>query len=363
MAKRVTVFGATGYTGELVARALVARGARPVLAARSAERLERLSDELGGLETHVADVSRPESVRALVERGDVLISTVGPFVRWGEPAVRAAIDAGATYLDSTGEPAFIRRIFEQYDQPARAAKCALMTALGFDWVPGNLAGALALREAGPTAVRVEIGYFARGGGISGGTRASIVGAAIEPSFAFRGGRVVTERASARARRFDVAPGKARAAASVGGSEHFDLPRHHPALRDVGVFLGMPGAQRLPALSAALATVTRLPGARTGVRALTNRFVRGSTGGPDAAARSRGSSRVIAETFSSAGTQRSTVTLCGPDGYAFTAEFLAWAATAAAAQGVRDVGALGPVSAFGLERLEAGAQQAGFQRQQ
>ena len=60
MAGRIVLFGATGYTGDLVARALASRGAQPVLAARSAERLEPLAAELGGLETQVADVSRPE---------------------------------------------------------------------------------------------------------------------------------------------------------------------------------------------------------------------------------------------------------------------------------------------------------------
>src|SRR5207247_8262039 len=98
MAARIVVFGATGFTGRLVAEALVHGGARPVLAARSAERLDALAGELGGnLETAVADVARPDTVRALVERGDVLVSTVGPFRRYGEPAVRAAIAAGAHY--------------------------------------------------------------------------------------------------------------------------------------------------------------------------------------------------------------------------------------------------------------------------
>ena len=112
MTSKIVVFGATGYTGEQTARELVARGARPVLAGRSAERLEALAADLGGLPTQVADVNRPESVAELVEAGDVLVSTVGPFTRWGAPAVQAAIARGAWYLDSTGEPPFIRRVFE-----------------------------------------------------------------------------------------------------------------------------------------------------------------------------------------------------------------------------------------------------------
>src|SRR4051794_34339758 len=114
MAGRIVVFGATGYTGELTARALVERGAMPVLAGRDADRVARLAAELGGLESAVADVDRPGSVRALVERGDVLVTTVGPYLRFGEPALEAAVDAGAHYFDSTGEGPFIRRVFDEY---------------------------------------------------------------------------------------------------------------------------------------------------------------------------------------------------------------------------------------------------------
>src|SRR3954453_14308462 len=142
MAERIVVFGATGYTGDLTARAVVARRAGPVLAARNEARVRALAAELGDLEWALADVERPESVRALVERGEVLVWTVGPFTRWGEPAVEAAVAAGAHYLDSTGEGAFIREVFERHGAGAQAAGCGLLTAFGYDWVPGNLAGAL-----------------------------------------------------------------------------------------------------------------------------------------------------------------------------------------------------------------------------
>src|SRR5690349_21593770 len=200
MAGRIVVFGATGYTGGLTARVLVARGARPVLAARNESRVRALAEELGGLEWAVADVALPDTVRALVERGDVLASTVGPFVRWGGPAVEAAIAAGAHYLDSTGEGPFIREVFERYGGGAQAAGCGLVTAFGFDWVPGNLAGALALRDAGDAAARLEIGYFSPGAGsssMSGGTRASAAGVALAPGFAWHGRQLVEERPARR----------------------------------------------------------------------------------------------------------------------------------------------------------------------
>ena len=101
---RVVLFGATGYTGDLTARAMAKRGMRPVLAARRQDAVEALAAELGGLESAVADVADPSSIRALLERGDTLVTTVGPFARWGDAALDAAIDAGAHYIDSTGEP-------------------------------------------------------------------------------------------------------------------------------------------------------------------------------------------------------------------------------------------------------------------
>ena len=179
---------------------MVERGLRPVLAARGRERLEAMAAELGGLDTAVADVADPASVRALVERGDVLVTTVGPFARWGAAAAEAASSAGAHYIDSTGEPAFIREVFERYGAAAERSGSGMLTAFGYDWVPGNLAGGLALERAGEAAVRVDIGYFITGkAGMSGGTMASTVGALADPSFGFRDGRVQTERGAKRVR--------------------------------------------------------------------------------------------------------------------------------------------------------------------
>jgi len=361
MAGRIVLFGATGYTGRLAAEALVARGETPVLAARSAERLRELAAELGdGLETAQADVSRPQSVRELVERGDVLVSTVGPFARWGDPAAQAAIAAGAHYLDSTGEPEFVRRVFERYGPGAEAAGCAMVTAFGYDWVPGNLAGALALREAGGAARRVDVGYYMTGragsGDMSGGTRASAAGAITAPSFGWRGGRLVTERGAKRVRSFGVR-GKERPAISVGSSEHFTLPRRHPELLEVNAYLGWFGPASRP--MQAMSLVTSLPGVGTALGAVTGRLVKGSTGGPDAAARSRTGSHVQAIAYDASGSELSRVVLEGPNGYTLTGDFLAWGAAQAARGGLRGTGALGPVDGFGLDELGAGCAEAGL----
>jgi short subunit dehydrogenase-like uncharacterized protein len=362
---RIVLFGATGYTGRLTAESLVERGAKPVLAARDASKLEKLAGDLGGgLETATADVSRPETVRDLVEKGDVLVTTVGPFSRFGAPAIEAAIGAGAHYIDSTGESGFIRRVFEHWGPLAEASGSGLVTAFGYDCVPGNLAGALALEESGEPAVKVACGYFVLGGGFaaSGGTRASAAGVVLDSAFAYRGGRLVSERTAKRVRNFDVR-GKQRPAVSIAMSEHLGLPQSYPRLRDVETYVGWFGNLSRPVQvqSAVTSTALRLPLARRSAEAVINRFVKGSTGGPDAEERAQTGSYVVAVASDAADRPLVEVRMEGPNGYTYTGDILAWGAIRAAERGLDGKGALGPVGAFGLAELEAGNAEVGFRR--
>src|SRR3954447_2162119 len=342
---------------------MVERGLTPILAARTQSKLDELAAELGGdLETRTADVSDPPSVAALVERGDVLVTTVGPFARWGRPAAGAATTKGAHYIDSTGEPQFIREVFERYAPAAEEAGIGMLTAMGYDWVPGNLAGGLALDRAGELATRVDLGYFMTGGGAkpSGGTAASLAGAIVAPAFGFRDGRVQTERGAKRVRSFRVRS-KDRAGISVGSSEHFTLPRLSPRLREVNAYLGWfgPASRGMQALSAATSVGMKVPGAEKLWSAATERFVQGSTGGPDVTARGKSGSHIVGIAYDSSGRALSEVHLQGVDGYTFTGRMLAWAADRAAAGALKGTGALGPVEAFGLEELVAGCAKAGI----
>ena len=256
MPGRIVLYGATGYTGALTAQAMVASGARPVLAGRDQSRLSALAARISPagdgpeLETAVVAAPEPRPLRDLIGAGDVLVSTAGPFMKVGRPVVAAAVDAGAVYLDSSGEPPFIRQVFEEFGPRAERTGAVLLTAFGYDYVPGNLAGALALQAAGPAATRVEVGYFVRGdirGGTSAGTRASATGVLLEPGYAFRGGRIVAERTAAHVTSFKV-DGQNREAFSTGSSEQFALPRLRRAdglpaqapLTDVDVYLGWLG---------------------------------------------------------------------------------------------------------------------------
>jgi short subunit dehydrogenase-like uncharacterized protein len=282
--------------------------------------------------------------------------------------VSAAVRAGAHYLDSTGEGAFIRTVFEDHGPAAATAGCGLVTAFGYDWVPGNLAGALALTEAGANATRVEIGYFASGqagaGAASGGTRATMASGMLARSYAWRGGRLVSEAPARRVRGFDLGGGRRSDAFSVASSEAFALPRAHPGLRDVGVYLGWAGplSRAVQAMSAGASLMGRVPGARDAIGAVLKPLApRGSSGGPDAEARAKVGSLVVAEAFDARGTRLSAVRVQGVNFYDFTAAILAWGAETAAAGGLQGTGALGPVDAFGLEALVQGCAEAGISR--
>jgi short subunit dehydrogenase-like uncharacterized protein len=357
-ARRIIVFGATGFTGRLVAERLAAEGAAPVLAGRSEASVRELAERLG-VEWRVADALRQNSVFALLESGgDVLVSTVGPFSKWGEPALRAAIAAGGTYIDSTGEPVFIRRVFEEFGPPAERAGAALLPAMGYDFVPGALAGALALEEAGLDAQRVDIGYYAFGAGASAGTLRSSVAATLDEGYAFRGGAVQTARMAERLRSFAVR-GKDRDAVSIGGTEHLTLPASYPHLLEVNVYLGWfgPLAKPLQVGSLAGSVAMRVPGVRPALKAAADRLVGlASAPGPES-----GISWIVAEAFDAAGEKLARVDLSGGEPYTLTAGILAWAARRAASEGVNGTGALGPVQAFGLEALEAGCREAGLSR--
>jgi hypothetical protein len=105
------------------------------------------------------DTTAARDIARTLDANDVVVSTVGPFMQLGIPAITAAAQAGAHYLDSTGEGGFVRYAAEHLDTIATSLGATIVPAFGYDYVPGNLAGALALTQAGDRARRVEVGYF------------------------------------------------------------------------------------------------------------------------------------------------------------------------------------------------------------
>ena len=355
-------------------RALLRNGVRPVLAGRNADRLNTVAQQVhvefpdqDVLDTVVADATNRRSVAGLLSGPeDVLITTVGPFLDLGEAPVAAATDAGAGYLDSTGEPPFIKRVFEAYGPRAEGTGARLLPAFGYDYVPGALAATIAIRRsmagARPPA-RVDVGYFSKGRvASSAGTRASMAGVLLADSFARHGGYLRNERPGARVRSFDTGDGRSYEGLSVGGIEHLTLHRLAPSLRDVNVYLGAAGRLTRAASVAGVATAgaARVPLLGGAVSSLARSAAGpGSRGGPDEATRAQARTLCIAETFDSDGQLQDRVRVEGPSPYDLTALLLAWGAHMVLSGATRGTGALGPADAFGTEAFVSGCMALGL----
>ena len=349
----IVVLGATGYTGGLVVESLVRRGRRPVLAGRSPQRLAVVAARHGGLDTRIADVASAATVRDLLAPGDVLVTTVGPFERYGRAAAQAAAEVGAHYVDTTGEVGFVQHLRDRYDEVARGHGATMLPAFGYDFVPGVLAGTLAAEKAGSAADTLRVGYYAIGSvarGLSSGTRATLADGLLVPVIVRRDGVLTTARA-ASAVYAPTVRGSRRSSFLVSGTESLFLPEHFPQLRTVEVFNGwFPRASRaLGAASWAVNGLARWTWGRRLVEAGGKAATR-STGGPDAAERARTRTHVVAQVTGASGRVVSEVHLEGPSIYSLTGELVALAADRLASGGALRSGVVSPADAFGADGL-------------
>lgn len=371
---RLVLFGATGFTGRLTAEAMVRAGLAPVLAGRNPERLQSLTRELTRLAPagkaptwEQADALIPESVTALVSHpGDVLVSTTGPFTVVGSAALNAAINAGCTYIDSTGEAGFIQQVFAR-NQDAEKTGARLIPACGYDFIPGNFAGALALRncrDRGEIAARIDIGYFTRGPmSMSSGTQASALASLGSTGYRFRGGVIEESSLGTEFREFTLVDGKKVGGISIGGTEQFALPAMTPSLLDVNVFLGWAGKWSKPITTVATLTqaINKIPGSAALTQRITQRAMAKTGEGPTGSDLYRGTSIAVARVRDLVSHPIETVQVEGPAPYPLTAELLAWAAAMALAGKVRGSGALDPIRAFGLGPFIAGCTAVGLRQ--
>jgi len=207
----VVVFGATGFTGSLVAEYLAAHadaGTRWALAGRSPDKLARTRDAVGAdVPVVVADTTDPASMRTLAASARVVISTVGPYVEHGEPLVEACAAEGTAYVDLTGESEFVDLMYVRHHARAARTGARIVHACGFDSVPHDLGAQLTVQQL-PEDVPIAVEAYVRaGGGASGGTVAS----ALQIMGRFRQARKV----HAQRRRMEPATPGRRARAVVG----------------------------------------------------------------------------------------------------------------------------------------------------
>jgi Saccharopine dehydrogenase NADP binding domain len=129
--ERVLVYGATGHTGRFVVDELLRRGLTPVLAGRSAERLVAVAPRHAALDRRVVGLDDPDLLRRAVAGAGAVINCAGPFLDTALPLARAAVAAGAHYLDVTAEQPVVQELYRELDAPARDAGVAVVPAMAF----------------------------------------------------------------------------------------------------------------------------------------------------------------------------------------------------------------------------------------
>ena len=177
----IIVYGATGYTGRLVAEYLKDKnGLKWAMAGRSADKLAQVRDLIGAAADTpliVADASDPATLDAMVKRTKVVLTTVGPYQLYGNELVAACVANGTDYTDLCGEPAWMRQKIDQHDDAAKASGARIVFSAGFDSIPFDL-GVMMLQKHciatfGAPAPRVKGRVRAMKGTFSGGTAASL----------------------------------------------------------------------------------------------------------------------------------------------------------------------------------------------
>ncbi len=180
----IVLYGATGFVGKLTAQYLAraGSGARIALAGRSTDKLRAVRDTLGATAKDwpllTADASKPSTLEAMAARTRVVVTTVGPYAKYGLPLVEACAAAGTDYADLTGEPQFIRSSIDLCHKQAIDTGARIVHACGFDSIPSDLTVYALYRKAAEdgtgelTDTTLVVRRFA--GGVSGGTLASML---------------------------------------------------------------------------------------------------------------------------------------------------------------------------------------------
>jgi short subunit dehydrogenase-like uncharacterized protein len=180
----IILFGATGFTGKLVAEYLAkeakGRDVKWAIAGRNPVKLEAVRAELartdpalGDLHLLTAESHDVAALDKLAPQTRVVCTTVGPYLKYGKELVAACARAGTSYCDLTGETPFVRMSADSFDEEAKRTKARIVHCAGFDSIPSEMSALLAREHAGEDLAWVKMFVARMSGGLSGGTISSM----------------------------------------------------------------------------------------------------------------------------------------------------------------------------------------------
>lgn len=316
----LTLAGATGYTGRLVAHALAAAGLPLRLAGRSQERLQALAATLpGSPPLCVLDLAQNDKLPLLAQDTRLLVNCAGPFTDIGEPVAALATRSGLCYLDTTNELGYVYNVYSRLHTLAQARGATLVPACAFEVALADCAAVLLAREIAPRPLdEISITYRLPGAGSSYGTRASALRSLATSWLAYRDGQHVAARPCSSTRRVQMA-GRGYAALDFPSSESVTIPAHL-AVHTVSTWMvvSQGGARYAPWL---------LPWAAPLLRGSVGRLLRllaeRAAPPPDEAARAGMMFAILVE--ARAGSSSARLLLEGSDPYGLTADIIAYTA--------------------------------------
>ncbi len=305
--KNFLIYGANGYTGELIAREAVKRGLRPILCGRSQNKVEPLAKELG-LTFRTFSLEDKKSLEYTLKEVDFVLHCAGPFSLTSKQMVEACLRLGKHYLDITGEIAVFEAMARR-DERAKEANIMIMPGVGFDVVPSDCL-ALHLKNKLPTATDLTLAFYGMGK-ISHGTQATMTMNAGAGGAIRRDGKITRAPAAWKIREIDFGAVKKSAVTIPWGD--ISTAFYSTGIPNIEVYTVVPESNlRMMKMSRYIGWLLETKLAQNYLQKQI------PAGGPDQEERARGKTYLWGEALNAA-SNRAEARLTCPEGYETTVQ--------------------------------------------
>ena len=337
----ITLIGATGFTGTLIAHQLKRIGCSARLAGRDETKLRQLATDLDNQFDFVqVDVADAFGLSRAFDRASVVINCAGPFTGLSEPVVGEAARRGIHYLDTTGEQSFIRYVFEELHEEARRNGAALVPACAFEYALGDSAAEVSAEGLQPCD-EVKVNYVMKGFGTSRGTRKSITKMIGVAGFEYRDSALVP--IAPISREVDFPKFGRRTASAVPFGEAIMVPRH-VATSEVTTLMVLPVPGAILAAATSIAALIL----RSSLAGLLVRGAGRGSFGPSVEERQKSEFEILCT--ARRGDQQRTVSVAGRDPYGLTASVAAHVASLLHRGDIENTGAITPSMVAGTKAI-------------
>jgi short subunit dehydrogenase-like uncharacterized protein len=303
------LYGANGYTGELITRFANQYNLQPILAGRREDVIKPMAEKFN-LPYKIFDVNDAPALLAAMQGVKVIVNAAGPFEFTAKQIIEACLQTGTHYLDINGDM-MVFEMIQRYDAQANKAGIMLMPAVGFDVVPTDCM-ALFLKKLLPDAVSLKIAFASLGGGISHGTAITTASKLGEPGVTRRDGKLIDEPVGKKGMQIDFGVKKLFVMSIPWG----DLFTAH-------ITTGISNIETFTGISKSIYLLLKFqnlfnPLLRTSiVRNFVKKKIKQRPAGPDDAQRNKAISLVWGQVVNSSG-KTVTARLSGPEAYTLTA---------------------------------------------